>query len=443
MFVRCANRNRVVHFLHHRAIRKHGAFRRKDKETVTSPPEDCLNQMSIARQPIVDGRRQVVAYELFNRSQSVSTHSVASDISLALNAVAQSGAPFAISNCDLFLNSLHQGLGGAHWDFLNPATTVVEVPPVAGHDPVQIGAVVPALAALQSRGFRLSFHYSVVAPLYKSWQPLSNFVKLDVATVPAPQLAPLLGAIHARTPATVIAAKVERSEQFDQLKAHGVDRFQGFWFSVPEVVTPRVLSPGEVCAVQLFNLLRNAADVDAVEEVLKKDAGLSVSLLRIINSAGVGLSQTVTSLRQAVMLMGYDRLSRWAAMLMATASTGSASLLSTSSVVRARLMELLALEQPGALDGGTAFLVGLLSQLDRMLGTSMLQALNQLALDEEVKSALLNGGGAYGDLLALAVACESEDDAGFAAAFARLGYTTRQVNMAHMEALAWADGVAP
>jgi len=409
---------------------------------VISRPHEYLDQMSIARQPIVDGKRAVVAYALFNRSQSVDTHSVASDISLALNAVAQSGAPFAISNCDLFLNSLHQGLAGAHWDFLNPGTTVVDVPPVPRHDPALIEEVLPGLTALKSKGFRLSFHYSVVAPLYKSWQPLSNFVKVDVSTVPEPQVGALLSAIKSRTPATVIAAKVERGEQFEQLKAHGVDRFQGFWFSVPEVVTPRVLSPGELCAVQLFNLLRSAADLDVVEEVLKKDAGLSVSLLRIINSAGVGLSQKVTSLRQAVMLMGYEKLARWAAMLMATASKGSASLLSTSSVVRARMMELLALEQKGSVDSGTAFLVGLLSQLDRLLGTSMLHALNQLALDEEVKSALLNGGGAYGDLLALVVACESEDDAAFSAVFSRLNYTLRQINMAHMEALAWADGIA-
>jgi EAL and modified HD-GYP domain-containing signal transduction protein len=313
---------------------------------------------------------------------------------------------------------------------------------VPQHDPALIAEVLPGLTALRSRGFRLSFHYSVVAPLYKSWQPLSNFVKVDMSTVPEPQVGALLSAIHARTPATVIAAKVERAEQFAQLKAQGVDRFQGFWFSVPEVVTPRVLSPGEVCAVQLFNLLRNEADLNAVEEVLKKDAGLSVSLLRIINSAGVGLNQKVTSLRQAVMLMGYDKLARWAAMLLATASSGSTGLLSTSSVVRARMMELLALEQPDALDAGTAFLIGLLSQLDRLLGTSMLNALNQLALDEEVKSALLNGGGTYGNLLALVVACESEDDAGFATAYARFNYTLRQVNMAHMEALAWADGMA-
>lgn len=421
---------------------QNGDFHRKDKKIVISHHDEYLDQISIARQPIVDGKRTVVAYELFNRSQSVSTHSVASDISLALNAVAQSGAPFAISRCDLFLNSLHQGLTGTHWDFLNPETTVVEVPPVPRHDPALIAEVLPGLTALQSRGFRLSFHYSVVAPLYKSWQPLSNFVKVDMSTVPEPQVGALLGAIQTRTPAMVIAAKVERGEQFEQLKTQGVDRFQGFWFSVPEVITPRVLSPGEVCAVQLFNLLRNAADLGEVENVLKKDAGLSVSLLRIINSAGVGLSQKVTSLRQAVMLMGYDKLARWAAMLLATASTGSTGLLSTSSIVRARMMELLALEQPDSLDAGTAFLIGLLSQLDRLLGTSMLNALNQLALDEEVKSALLNGGGTYGNLLALVVACESEDDAGFADAYARFNYTLRQVNMAHMEALAWADGMA-
>ena len=52
---------------------------------------------------------------------------------------------------------------------------------------------------------------------------------------------------------------------------------------------------------------------------------------------------------------------------------------------------------------------------------------------------LLHGKGAYGNLLTLAKACETEDDADFSGAFSSLQFTLRQINIAQMEALAWTD----
>lgn len=407
----------------------------------TDAAHGAMEQLSIARQPIVDAKRTVVAYELFNRSQSADKHSLSSDVSFALHAMAESGAPFAISNCDLFINTVHEALGGSHWDFLDPAKTVIEVPMVPGHVPEQIAKSAVLLEALHVRGFRLSFRHSVVAPVYKPWQGLASFVKVELSPATEPNIQALVAAIKARTGATVVAEKIERAEQFEAFKALGVERFQGFWFSVPEIVQPRVLTPGEMTALELFNLVRKEAPLDDVELVLKKDAALGLSLLRIINSAAMGLRQPVTSLRQVVQLMGYQKLARWAAMLMTSASQSSTSLLGASAVVRGRMMELLAQHNMSVDEAGSAFLVGLLSQLDRMLGTPMATLLDRLALDVDVSAALLERSGKFGDMLSLVVACESDDESAFVEAFARLGYTNRQINMAHLEALAWGDSV--
>lgn len=400
-----------------------------------------MDQLSIARQPIVDANRTVMAYELFNRSQSTTSHSLSSDVSFALHALAQSGAPFSLSHCDLFINTLHSALGGSHWDFIDPEKTVIEVPVIPGHVPEQIAESAIVLEGLRARGFRLSFRHSVVAPVYKPWQDLADFVKVDLAPATAPNLPALIAAIRARTKAIVVAEKIERADQFEAFKAQGVDRFQGYWFSVPEVVKPRVLTPGELTALELFNLVRKEAPLDAVELVLKKDAALGLSLLRIINSAAMGLKQTVTSLRQVVQLMGYKKLARWAAMLMTSASQSSTSLLGASAVVRGRMMELLAQHNMSSDEAGSAFLVGLLSQLDQMLGTPMPTVLERLALDPVVSAALLHRSGKFGDMLSLVVACESDDEQAFATAFGRLKYSIHQVNLAQLEALAWGDSV--
>lgn len=400
-----------------------------------------MDTISIARQPIVDARRSVVAYELFNRSRSAQAHSGASDLSVALNAVVQSGAPLWDSSNDLFLNTVPDALQGEQWDFLPVKNIVVKVRHLPGHDPQAIADTAVALAALKARGFRLCFHHKVVAPAYKAWQPLASFVSIETPAVKPEQLGALVAAIRVRTTAQPIAQKIEHPAQFEALLALGVGLFQGFWLSEPELLHPKVLSPGQASALALFNLLRAEAPLDEVEVALKKDAALGVNLLRIINSAAVGLRQPVTSLRQAVMLMGYQRLSRWSAMLVTAADTDGANLLGAAAVVRARMMELMALHDMGTEASESAFLVGLLSLLDRMLGTGLRQALEQLTLDHDVMQSLLEPDGKFSGLLALAVACESDDDTAFHTAFGRLDYSLRQINIAHLEALAWSDAL--
>ncbi len=401
---------------------------------------EAIDHISIARQPIVDEGRNIIAYELFNRSKVGANHTVASDISLVLNAIANNGAPFSIAHSDLFVHASHAGLAAPHWDFLDPKSVVASVPLVQDHDPVQIANVAVALGKLRARGFRLSFNHVVVAPIYKDWQPLADFVKVDLASVESSQLKPLVTAIQARTSATAIAMKVESGEQFAQLQPLGVKLFQGYLFSVPEIVKPRVLSPSHVGAVRLFNLVSQSAAIEEVEDCLKKDEALGVNLLRIINSAGVGLSKKVTSLRQAVMLIGYEKLTKWSALVLATSSSKTRStLLSSSAIVRGRMMELLAEDDRANLDPGTAFLIGLLSQIESMLGCPLQSALAQLSLNDDIVAILLGGEGVYGDMLALTKACELEDDVDFARAFGKLNFTLRQINIAQMEALAWAD----
>lgn len=399
------------------------------------------SSFSIARQHIVDADKSIVGYELFNRSQGAQDHTLASDVSLVLNVVAQSGSKLVTGQADLFLNATHESLTGAHWDFLVPQRTIIEVPHFPGHDPAGIEESRLKLMALRKRGFRLAFNHTVVAPIYKSWQGIADFVKVDVRAIDPAKLKPLVDAIHTRTSAIAVAEKVESAAQFEVFKSVGFHFFQGFWFSRPEVLKTQVVSPSQASAASLFAKLRSEADVDAIELVIKHDAALSYNLLRLINSAGLGLRTKITSIRQAVMLLGNERLQRWAAMLMTAGVDGKPTLAGNMAVVRAKMMELLSMDRLAPEEQEEAFLIGLFSLLDRMLGCSLADALSMLGLDGAINEALLKGTGKYMDLLAMAIACEMEDAEVFAQAAQRLELSYRQINVAHMEAIVWADAV--
>lgn len=397
------------------------------------------SSFSIARQHIVDANKSIVGYELFNRSQGAHPHSLASDVSMVLNVLAQSSSKLVNGLADLFINATHDSLTSPHWDFLVPQRTIIEVPPFPGHDAAGIEEARLRMMGLRKRGFRLAFNHTVVAPVYQPWQGIADFVKVDVRSIEPTKLNALLGAIQTRTGAIAVAEKVESAAQFDVFRDIGFHFFQGYWFSRPEVLKSQVVSPSQASAANLFDKLRSEADVEEIELAIKKDAALGFMLLRLINSAGLGLRMKITSIRQAVMLLGNERLQRWAAMLMIGGLDGKPSLAGNMAVVRGKMMELLGTKTLSPEEQEEAFLIGLFSLLDRMLGCTLAEALSMLGLDGAITEALLNGTGKYMDLLAMAIACEMDDATVFAEGAQRLDLSYREINVAHMEAIVWAD----
>jgi EAL and modified HD-GYP domain-containing signal transduction protein len=282
----------------------------------------------------------------------------------------------------------------------------------------------------------------VLAPVYASWQALADYVKLDLTAIKIEKLRSFVAATKLRTNARLIAEKVETAEQFAALSAQGVTLFQGYWVANPEVIKTKVVAPEHAHVLHLLNLVRNQASTDAIEAALKRDAVLGFNLMRLINSCGFGLTREITSFRDAVMLMGLNRLMRWAALLLITSkASGSSSVVGTTAVVRGRMMELLAATASTTEERDSAFLVGLFSLLDKMLGIPLQQALSMLSLPQAVTDAVLHGTGVFGEMLMLTVACENNDDARCAEAAIVLGLDNHQINMAHMEALVWADNL--
>jgi EAL and modified HD-GYP domain-containing signal transduction protein len=195
--------------------------------------------------------------------------------------------------------------------------------------------------------------------------------------------------------------------------------------------------------LQLFNLVRKSAEIEEIEALLKRDAMLGFNLLRLINSAAFGLNKEVSSFRHAVLLIGMKRLFRWTALLLtASREGGAAAVVGNTAVVRGRMMELLGTGSLTPEECDSAFVAGIFSLLDDMLGVHIDDALKLLTLPEPVIEAILHGSGVLGRMLALARAAEASDEVAFASIAIELNYDSRHINMAHLEALVWADSIA-
>ena len=401
---------------------------------------DASNMAVIARQAIVDHNRAVYGYELFDRSTASDAHTAASDAALLFNALSYAGTEALVGKKTVFINCTHESLAGGHLELIHPEKVVLEVPPLPDTaTQEEIDQRVPVLQALRERGFRLALNQNALRKPYASWMPLASFIKLDLQTFKPELAGPLVKFASQYAKATLVAEKVETAEQFQMMSNLGVKLFQGFWFAKPSLVKATTIRPSQATIIQLINLVRKQADTSEIEDLLKKDPTLSFNLLRFINSSGFGLSCEVTSFRHAVMILGLKKLFRWAALLMTTSRDGAPPAVGQTAVVRGRLMELLAAELLPPEECDNAFVVGVFSLLDTMLNVPLEKALESVALPQPVTDALLHGTGVFAPFLELTKACESGDDATFARMADELHLSNRQVNWAHLQALAWAE----
>ncbi|MFM2035967.1 MAG: hypothetical protein RL459_1232, partial [Pseudomonadota bacterium] len=370
------------------------------------------------------------------------THTAASDAELLFNVLSQADNTVLVERKLMFVNCTHDSLAGGHLDLILPDHVVLELPPPANQTPQDIEMGRQRLLEITKRGFRLAFDQFVLTEKFTSWLALASFVKVDLNQLAAGEVAPTVRQALKHTHIKVVAEKVETAEQFELTRDLGVTLFQGYWFAKPELFTGQSIRPSQATIVQLINLVRNQASTTEIEELLKRDAVLSFNLLRFINSAGFGLTKEVTSFRHAVMILGLKKLFRWAALLLTTSkSSDLAPAVGHTAIVRGRLMELLAAELLPAEEGENAFLVGIFSMLDILLGVPLDKALDAIALPPQVTDALLHNSGLLAPFLQLTLACEEADDAAFAQAATTLQLSNHQVNWAHLQALAWAESL--
>ena len=405
-------------------------------------PQDPGTNRAIARQAILDADRIVIGYELFDRTLQDDARNAASDAQLLFNALSLAETDVLASRKTIFVNCTHQSLAGGHLDLVAPEHVVLEIPSLPISQLDQINNHLPNLQQMHRRGFRMAFDYSVLTQQYEAWLPLASFIKFDLSILKVEAVAGFIKLAQTKSQARLIAKNVQTDKQFALVKELGVKLFQGHWFAKPVIVEGQRAHATQANIIRLIDLVRKQSSTSDIEELLKHDPMLSFNLLRFINSAGFGMKSEVTSFKHAVMLLGLNRLFKWAALLMTTSNKGGTPpAVGTTAVVRGRLMEMLAHEKLPPEDCDNAFVVGVFSLLDTMLGMPMEAALATLTLPPHVNEALLHHTGPMADFLALTVACESSDDETFAAATQKLGLSSSHVNWCHLQALVWAESV--
>lgn len=298
--------------------------------------------------------------------------------------------------------------------------------------------IVASIQRLSDAGYYIvldDFEYSdAMIPLLE----IAELVKLDVRLLKEEGVRKQMEHL-ARFDLKLLAEKVETSAEFNTYQDMGFDFFQGYFFARPSVVQVKGIPASNLAIMELVSKV-NDPEISLAElgEVISRDASLSVKTLRYVNSPAVGLAAEVSSINQALTLLGLDIIRQWVMILTLTSVDleDKSPELFVMMLTRARLCQLIA-DKAGLENPGIYFTIGLLSAIDVLMDAPMDQLINPLPLTQEVKSALLDFEGTGGAILRSAMALEQ----GMLSEVVFSQLNMDQLNEAYLEALHWADGI--
>ena len=394
-----------------------------------------MHTIYVARQPIYDRRLSRIGYELLYRTGDVETARVTSgphaSAQVIVNAFINIGVDRLVGSAFAFFNVPEALVVN---DALLPMfheQTVLEIHP----DVPPSASVLAGVRRLKDRGFSIALDDFTDKSSRRALLELADYVKIDTLAQDRDSISTQLAAAKDAKVAT-IALRVETPEKHAECLELGFDYFQGYFYCRPQTLQDKAIAPNRAVVLGLLNKLADPnINFRDLEVTLAADVAVSYKLLRYANSAAFGLRREVTSLRDAIVLVGINTIRNWASLiLLDRVQSGKPAELIKTAMVRAGTCDWMAAQRHVSLRP-QAFITGLFSVVDAIMDMPMARLLDDLALSAPIKFALLSYEGELGRMLREAVLYEQ----GNWPALIGEGADLPALRSAYQEAVKWAD----
>jgi EAL and modified HD-GYP domain-containing signal transduction protein len=307
-----------------------------------------MPEVFVARQPIFNRQLQVAGYELLFRGEDAATALIAdkegATASVVLNSFTEIGLERIVGSKPAWVNVSREFVLGGLAGSMPPGIVGLEIL----EDELLDERFVHALIELKRQGYRLAlddFQYSVSA---ERLLPLVDLVKLDMLAIGRDGMTREVARLKPYG-VTILAEKVESHEDHAFCVELGCDLFQGFFFCRPELLQHRGIVANRASMLEIVAALQDpTVQLHKLERMISRDVGLSFRLLRYINSAFFGLRFEISSIGQALALLGVQNLRRWATLTVLASIDGKPPELTVTALVRARFCERAGAQLPPA-----------------------------------------------------------------------------------------------
>jgi EAL and modified HD-GYP domain-containing signal transduction protein len=296
---------------------------------------------------------------------------------------------------DCFLNVTREFLVGELPLPFPPQRVVLEILETVEVD----DATIAGATRLAEQGFRIALD-DYVGGAHERLLGLADFVKVDIMGSDPATVMETVRMCRAWGGIQLVAERLETDDQLRFARDAGFDFFQGYILGRPKVFSATGVHPARMNRLRLLTALTAAdVDFDEVVELITHDPTLTYRLLRATNAAASGVTVRVSSVREAAVLLGLEKVRHWVTLMLISDLSDATEDQLAMSMTRARVCQLIA--EGMNLRGDAAFTTGVLSGIADLLGQPAGGLAEQLPLAEDVRVALINGDGPLGRILEL------------------------------------------
>jgi c-di-GMP-related signal transduction protein len=361
-------------------------------------PSDGTQLVHVGRQPIFDIDGELFAYELLFRGSVNAVAAGRQDTfatsSVMINAFTEFGIREVAGDKLCFINLTREFLCGELALPFGPSQVVLEVLETVVVD----DEVIAGITALSEAGYRIALDDFVWGSGHEQLFSLASYVKLDLLDGDLSRLDEVVAACRQYPNIQIVAERLETAEQLAIADRYGMELRQGYALSHPQVLTVASLSPSRLRRLELVSALSaGEPDLRKIVSIIASDPPLALRVLRASNSAAAGHANRVSSVRQAVVMVGLPHIRQWATLMMLDDLGGGTEEHMVGVLTRARLCENIATWFGAAPDA--AFMAGVISGVGHLLAITPAAMSEQFPLAPQIVAALADGSGRLGQVL--------------------------------------------
>lgn len=406
-----------------------------------------INEKFIARQPIFDNGKRTFAYELLFRNSVKNCYplDIASEKATKetiYNSFIEIGFDDISSGKIVFINideaSLHNDL-----IFSLPKKTVylelLETIPVTNLN-------IERISKLKMRGYTLVLDDFDLTKENASLVKYCDIVKIDIQNTPWDKIKRDVS-IFKKHKKKILAEKVENHNEFQKCKNLGFDFYQGYFFSIPEMISSKTIQMQKHTIFLAYKSLISEESYSKISSLISKDLGLSKKFLRFANNIIKNSSfdkkyGKIESVHQALSLIGIYETKTFfrLAMIELINDKQSANEIVIISFIRARFLELL-FQDNGKAFRDKSYLTGFFSLLDAILQHDLFDIIPKLNLHEEIEDAILYKDGLLGKGLLMLQAIEEHDYDSLKEISNELNVNINTINSIYQQSILWQNEV--
>ena len=365
-----------------------------------------MNNVYLARQPIVNIDAKLEAYEILYLDSHKKTHiendryASASVVNSVLN---KFGAKEFASSHKAFIKVDESFL-------MNDLILTVphDIFTLCIFDNVDMSElVVERIAKLHEIGFSLAINDTDLSEnnlvKYKKIFPFLAYFKINIYADMGMEDKDLLIKLQ-DAHIQVVATKIEDKYQYQTAQDLECDLYQGYWFSKPQILENKKFDPAQFNVLKLYNMLLQDTNIDEITSEFEKNHALTLQLLQFINSSHFHFKTRISSIHHILTLVGRKPLSQWLMLMIYSKSVSKNEKVSPLMLMvknRTELMQnLLKTLKPDVKSNalGEAYLVGVLSLVDTIFGAKLEDILESIHISDIAKKALLHDEGTLGIL---------------------------------------------